>query len=470
MNKGLVVAIAVIVVVVGVAGFFAYKAYATPSSTHTDITFTGWVSSGEEYTFDLQMVNTFNQEHNNTTVIFSPYTQNYYSQLSTAFSSNSAPSVFYMENDILPLFASHGYLANLTPTLQGNSTYNLTGFAPSILHTFYYKGSLYAAPKDWSPLLIFYNKAIFDQEKIPYPGNTTWDWTAMMSTIHQLSANESMLNSTLKTNFAPMVVDPTIDRALAYIHEAGGEWINQYGNGSVTNAQQLAGLKAGLFFYYNLTKNGVQVSSNFSAGWAGGDFAADHVGMVDEGTWTVPVLNVTGSNFYNHMNEVGYYNMPSDVQKGTMMFNVGLAINSHLTGTKKCAAEQILEFFTGPSGEKQCVSNGLAHPSRTSILDSSWYRSTFPIQAFAGDQFPNAFGWNYNTTNFNTVHTDVNTVYSNLFAGTITFQQAFDQILSTTNTDLKNSSTFTSVIPAGSHAAPSIQFMNYLEMITISKP
>ena len=472
MNKGLVAAVVVIVVLIGATGYLAYRNLSTTSTPgNTKITFTGWVSSGEEYTFDLQMVNAFNHNFTNVTAIFQPYTQNYYAQLSTAFTSNSAPSIFYMENDILPLFASSGYLMNMTSVLQSNSTYDLSGFAQPILHTFYYKGGLYAAPKDWGPLLMYYNKAIFDQEKIPYPGNTTWNWTSMLSTLHQLSASASLLNATMKTIFAPMVMAPSIAWALAFIHEAGGQWINQTGNGFVTNSQQLAGFKTGLQFYYNLSKEGAQLSANFSAGWAGGDFAANHIGMITSGLWTVPVLEAPGSNFYNNMGQVGYFDMPAGKQKGTMMFNVGLAVNSKLTGSQKWAAEQFLQFFTGPPGEKQWVSNGLALPARATILNSTWYKTNFPIQAFAGDQFPFAFGWNYNTTNFNTVHNDVNTIYADLFAGNYTFNQAFNAIVNKTNSDLKNSSTFATLGISGKAAfEPVNSYMDEVQMSTAFRP
>ncbi|MEM0159101.1 MAG: sugar-binding protein, partial [Thermoplasmataceae archaeon] len=137
----------------------------------------------------------------------------------------------------------------------------------------------------------------------------------------------------------------------------------------------------------------------------------------------------------------GYMKMPYDVQNATMMFNVGLAINSALTGTDKWIAEQFVEFFTGPNGEKSWVSKGLALPSRTAILQSSWYESTFPIQSYAGEQFPYAYGWNYNTTNFTAVESQCHAAIADLFAGKLTPQQAYEQIVSVTNSGLKGSST-----------------------------
>lgn len=443
-----------------VGGYLAYKDGAFASTSKPTITFSGWVSSGQEYTFDNQMVNNFNQNHTNVSVKFTPITGNYYGNLETKFASNSAPAVFYIENDELALFSSLGYLQNLTPILSGNSTYNLNGFIPSIAHQFYYKGGMFAAPKDWGPLIIYYNKNIFNSEKVPYPSNiTNWNWTTYKNTLMQLNQNRSMLPSKMQKSFTPSVVDPTIDRALVFIHEAGGQWINQQGNGAVANSTQLTGFKAGLQYYYSLYSSGLaNLSSNLSAGWAGGDFAQGNVGMIISGLWSVPVLQANGSYFHDNMSRVGYFHTPSDVQNGTMQFVVGLGVNSKLAGTQKWIADQFLQYFTGPVGEKQWVSLGLAMPARSSIITSNWYNTNFPIQSYAGKESSYAFGWNYNTTNFSQVHTNVNNLYADLFAGNLSFSQAYKQMLSATNTSLAGSSTFTSVSVV--HSAQETQSAN----------
>ncbi|AAT43167.1 extracellular solute-binding protein [Picrophilus oshimae] len=385
------------------------------------------------------MVKTFNDMHSNVTVKFVPITTNYYGTLETELSSNSGPGVFYMENDILPEFVKGGYLMDLSPVLTSNSTYNIGGFAPQILDTFMQHDQLYAAPKDWSPLFVLFNKNIFNAEHVPYPTNyTNWNWTNFHKTLVLLKDNESMLPGNGK-GYYPMVLGPQFARILAFMHEAKGQWINAMGDGASSNSN---GLLTAIKFWYGLYSSGLAgLNSNLSAGWNGGDFASGKVGMVVTGTWTVPVLEENGSAFKNDMSAVGYAFMPYDVQNATMMFNVGLAINSHLTSTQRWIAEQFVMFFTGPAGEKLWVSKGLALPSRTSILESSWYKTNFPIQSFAGKQFPNAYGWNYNTTNFQVTESTAHSIIVDLFAGKITPEQAYNEIINETNANLKGTST-----------------------------
>ena len=83
------------------------------------IIFAAAVSSGEEYTFDQNMVNTFNSEHSNVSVTLESL-NDFYPTLGPEFATNRAPGVFYMENSALPEFASEGYLQNLKPILTAN--------------------------------------------------------------------------------------------------------------------------------------------------------------------------------------------------------------------------------------------------------------------------------------------------------------------------------------------------------------
>ena len=438
MGRGSLIAIIVVVIVV-IAGASAYVLTFKPSSKPT-IIFSGWVSSGEEYTFDLQMVKSFNALHPNMTVKFSPITSNYYATLESKFETNTAPAVFYMENDALPQFAKDGYLLNLTPYLSSNASYDLSGFVPSIIHTFYWNGGLYAAPKDWNPLFVYFNKYMFNVEHVPYPSNySVWNWSTMLNTLELLKQNLTMLPNG-GSGYYPMVVGPQFARILAFMHEAEGQWINRAGDGVSRN---ISGLLPAIKFWYGLYSRGLAaLNSNLSAGWNGGDFSLGHVGMIVSGGWTVPVLYSNGSWFKNNPQYIGYYHMPMDVQYATMGFDVGLAVNSKLTGADRYLALQFVEYFTGPQGEASWVKLGLALPARTAILDSSTYAQEQPILAYAGSsQASYTYGWAYNTTNFTAVESGAHKIIANLFAGLITPTEAYYEIINETNQGLAGSST-----------------------------
>ena len=70
MNKKAIYSIVIVIIVI-VAGLGIYfEVYHPAKSSKQSIIFAAAVSSGEEYTFDQNMVNTFNSEHSNVSVTF----------------------------------------------------------------------------------------------------------------------------------------------------------------------------------------------------------------------------------------------------------------------------------------------------------------------------------------------------------------------------------------------------------------
>jgi ABC-type glycerol-3-phosphate transport system substrate-binding protein len=428
LSRLLAIVIAVIVIAAVIAAVYvATRPHAPTVSAPVKITFAGWVSSGEEYLFDVQMADEFNSLNPGIVVNFTPITSNYYSTLATELSTGTGPSVFYMENTELPRFAAAGYLLNLTPYLQSDPSFNLSDFIPSIIKTFYYHGQLYAVPKDWNVLAVFYNKQLLSMAGLPPPPQN-WNWSTFVYYLKTLKAK-------LPAGYYPMVLGPQWARILAFVHEAGGDWVNAQGTGTPSNTTPIY---VALSFWYGLYQQGLAtLNTNLAAGWNGGDFALGKVAMVVSGGWTIPVLESNSSKV--PAGDWGVQWMPSDVQRGTMLFTVGLAVNSHLTPAQTQAAVKFVEFFTGEQGQFQWVMKGLALPTRLSILHNTTYVDAQPQLAYMAEQYPFAYGWAYNTVNWDAMHTLVHDTVANLFSGTITLQQAYQQIVMETNESLKGS-------------------------------
>ncbi|OYD15999.1 hypothetical protein CH333_04585, partial [candidate division WOR-3 bacterium JGI_Cruoil_03_44_89] len=86
------------------------------------------------------------------------------------------PDVFYMGIEDFPVYVSGGSLMNLEPFLQEDTTWNAGEYYQVLLGGFRYRDSLYGIPKDWSPLVLYYNKNLFDEAGVSYPDeNWTWD-------------------------------------------------------------------------------------------------------------------------------------------------------------------------------------------------------------------------------------------------------------------------------------------------------
>lgn len=99
----------------------------------------------------------------------------YVSKLETSIVGKNAPDVFWnaLPDRFIDL-ARNGLIENITARMATDPV-DLTPIAPALLDAFTYDGSLYAIPKDFDTVGLWYNKALFDAAGVAYPDDT-WTW------------------------------------------------------------------------------------------------------------------------------------------------------------------------------------------------------------------------------------------------------------------------------------------------------
>lgn len=95
-----------------------------------------------------------------------PYAD-YFTALQTAFAGGTAADVVDLNYDNFVTYAANGVLAPLTDVPEGV-------YAQSLLDAFSYEGQQLGLPQQFSNVVLFYNKGLFDAAGLEYP---TADWT-----------------------------------------------------------------------------------------------------------------------------------------------------------------------------------------------------------------------------------------------------------------------------------------------------
>lgn len=99
------------------------------------------------------------------------------------------PDVLFMENQTLPGFARRGVLRDLGPWLAKDRELKRGDFYAPTLSALTWKGTLYAVPRDLSNIVVFYNKALFDQAGVPYPADG-WTYEDMVAKAQKLTRDD----------------------------------------------------------------------------------------------------------------------------------------------------------------------------------------------------------------------------------------------------------------------------------------
>jgi len=115
--------------------------------------------------------------------VFVPFEQ-YFDKLTSEWNGPKAPilSIEYHSH-----YASLGLIENIEPYVQRDKDrVNLDDIYPNLLNTFRYNGALYGLPRDNDTKVIYYNKKLFDDAKVPYP-KQGWNWQDLRNTALKLT-------------------------------------------------------------------------------------------------------------------------------------------------------------------------------------------------------------------------------------------------------------------------------------------
>jgi multiple sugar transport system permease protein len=130
----------------------------------------------DEMPLDRQAIAAFEHLHPNIHIVYEPNPgRQYEEKILTGLAANEPPDVFLLDSKLIPTFTDKKVLLDLTPFIQ-KLAIDTTQWFSDVLAIARRGTGLYAFPKGFTSLMIFYNKELFDKAGIAYPKNDwTWD-------------------------------------------------------------------------------------------------------------------------------------------------------------------------------------------------------------------------------------------------------------------------------------------------------
>ena len=99
----------------------------------------------------------------------------YRERILTSIVGGTPPDVFLLDNIDVPAFTSRGIVLDLSPYLRRLGI-DLARFDSTVIGIFRRGEAVYALPKGYTPMVMVYNKDLFDRAGVPYPSDDwTWD-------------------------------------------------------------------------------------------------------------------------------------------------------------------------------------------------------------------------------------------------------------------------------------------------------
>lgn len=292
----------------------------------------------------------------------------YVPKLLMMFVAKRAPDVMHLDASYASVFIDNDLLLDLTPTIKADESFDLDRYFTNVVDVGRRGTALYAIPLDFTPLVLYYNKALFDEAKVPYPkpGWTCEDFlaTAKALTIERPKNPAKKQYGMHFINWMPLWVP--------WIWTHGGDVLSpdgQHAEGYFNSDKSIAAIQ----FLTDLITRYKVAPSHSEAAAAGVDlFRAGRAAMNVAGHWMIIDYRSDGINF-------GVTMLPTDTgHPKTVIYESGLAINRE-TKQRELAWEYV-KFMTSAEVQKIRVSGGLAISAQKDVAE--FYASDEQEQTF----------------------------------------------------------------------------------------
>lgn len=291
----------------------------------------------------------------------------YVSKLETSIVGKNAPDVFWnaLPDRFIDL-SRNGLIENLSERIKADPI-DLSPIAPALLSAFTYDGSLYAIPKDFDTVGLWYNKALFDAAGVAYPDDT-WTWATLRDAAIKLTDAEKGVHG--------FVVNPST-RAGYYnfIAQNGGEVLTDDLKSGFDKPETIAALQfmADLILVDKVSPT-VQQQEEVNAQTR---FKTGKAAMILDGSWRAREFADDPYTLENADAAV----LPQGVTRASSSGTLGYSIYSG--SAHKDEAWKLLKFLASPEAADVQASFGAVIPSH---LDKAklWAAAIpqFHLQAF----------------------------------------------------------------------------------------
>ncbi len=297
-------------------------------------------------------------------------TQNTTEALLTQVAGGDPPDVVMAWELQYPILADKGVYKDLSDLINADTDYAnniLPDFYESHINMYTWKGKLYVLPEQNASVVLYYNKALFDEAGLAYPPSdwkdTSWTWDVFLDACRKLTKTEG--DQITQYGFTEAWWPPL--SAVIFAYSNGGNWFDRYSDPTKVTMTDPNVVEA--FQFYSDLWNKEKVATNpemwkVQAGYQ--MFAAGKAAMTLVGHWFYPEFSKAEHNLSM---DIGVFPVgPNGTTSKTDLGGTGMAITDMSKHPEE--AWKFLRYECGPEGQKVVAKSGLFAPVLKSVANS----------------------------------------------------------------------------------------------------
>ncbi|KAA1178438.1 sugar ABC transporter substrate-binding protein [Paenibacillus odorifer] len=309
--------------------------------------FATW-DTGDALKIEQDIAKKFEAAHPGTKVQVEAYADGFDQKLAAGFGATNPPDVMYMWD--FPTY--HQSLEPLDSYSSKDKELNIEDFYPGLFNYGKIDGKLYGIPAGFTTRVVYYNKKLFDDAKIPYPKDG-WTWTEFQDIAAKLSDK-----SKKQYGFGVRAENDTYDLQ-SFVWSNGSSFISDDGKTieGFMNSKETA---ESIQMLGDMVKNGSAVLTGGKGQQSGDDiFKAGKIAMWESGIWPLESFKTAGIN-------VGTVEIPAFPGKPVKGVLAESALSIAKDSKQKDLAWEFVKFYVSNDSIKMRVAD---LPVRVSVVN-----------------------------------------------------------------------------------------------------
>jgi multiple sugar transport system substrate-binding protein len=289
-------------------------------------------------------------------VVEVPEKDEHLARLATSFAGGNPPDVFLVNFREYSQFVVRDAIEPIGDHLED---VDLGAYFEPPLEAFTYDGALQCMPQNISSLVVYYNRALFDEAGLKRP-KEGWSWEDFRETAATLT----------KGDVRGVGIEPTIIRLAPFAWSAGGDIVDDPEAPTRLDLDN-PGARAALEFFVSMVRDGlIPTEEEVAAQDLETRFTTGKLGMLLSSRREVPAFReVQGLDF-------DVAPLPVDREPAGILHSDGYCIASGSDAVEEAAA--FVRFATGEEGQTLGALSGRTVPSLQSVAQSGAFLD--PVQ------------------------------------------------------------------------------------------
>ena len=345
---------------------FVASAACTSGESDTALRVALW-AGGHELEIERQVADRYEALHPGVRVVLESAPNGYEERLLTSIAAGRPPDVYLMDSPDIPTFVERGLALDLAPYREALGFRPDSVFGP-VADAFRRGGSIFALPKDFTPMVLYANRAVLSaagiEDLLPPGAAVGWTWTDFRRAAEAVVADTD-------GDGRPDVFGFDFPRNLyqwvPFVWSAGGDILGPDGRAA---AGYMDGPEAreAYRFLTALAEDGLTPGAQFVQQ---GDparearFAAGGQAFLLSGHWTLPVFRDLVESGALDLAIVPIPHHPSREAATSVLYASGWAVPPNAPQLRR--AIDLAGFLASPEAQRIRARSGLAIPSRMDV-------------------------------------------------------------------------------------------------------